>query len=55
MERTGKLRREVRRHISNHPLVTSYEAANENEGGEGVTIAHLVTVWIKARYIKEPG
>ncbi len=41
---TGKLRREVRRHISNHPLVTSYEAANENEGGEGVTIAHLVTV-----------
>jgi DNA mismatch repair protein MutS2 len=41
---TGKLRREVRRYINNHPLVTSYEAARENEGGEGVTIAHLVNV-----------
>ena len=41
---TGKLRREVRRYISNHPLVTSYETAQENDGGEGVTIAHLVRV-----------
>ncbi|MDF1515041.1 MAG: endonuclease MutS2 [Anaerolineae bacterium] len=41
---TGKLRREVRRFVSNHPLVTSYETAHENDGGEGVTIAHLVSV-----------
>ena len=41
---TGKLRREVRRYINNHPLVTSYEAASDKEGGEGVTIAHLVNV-----------
>ncbi len=41
---TGKLRREVRRYVSNHPRVTSYEVASEKEGGEGVTIAHLVNV-----------
>lgn len=40
---TGKLRREVRRYLGNHPLVTSYEEAPQNEGGEGVTIAQLVT------------
>ncbi len=39
---TGKLRREVRNFISTHPLVLSYESAGENEGGDGVTIAHLV-------------
>lgn len=40
---TGKLRTEVRRFISAHPLVTSYQSAPRNEGGEGATIAHLVT------------
>jgi len=39
---TGKLRQEVRRFIQGHPLVTSYESAPKNEGGEGATIAHLV-------------
>ncbi|MEX2247239.1 MAG: endonuclease MutS2 [Dehalococcoidia bacterium] len=38
---TGTLRREVRRFLSNHPLVKSYEEAPLHEGGEGVTIAHL--------------
>ncbi len=39
---TGKLRTEVRRFISEHPLVTSYQTAPRNEGGDGATIAHLV-------------
>ena len=38
---TGTLRREVRRFLSSHPLVKSYEEAPLHEGGEGVTIAHL--------------
>jgi DNA mismatch repair protein MutS2 len=38
---TGTLRREVRRLLSSHPLVKSYEEAPLHEGGEGVTIAHL--------------
>ncbi|HQE92502.1 MAG TPA: endonuclease MutS2 [Anaerolineae bacterium] len=41
---TGKLRREIRSFISSHPLVTSYESAAENEGGDGVTVAHLMHV-----------
>jgi DNA mismatch repair protein MutS2 len=40
---TGKLRREVRRYMSTHPLVTSYEAAPLNEGGDGATVARLVS------------
>ncbi|MCU0521029.1 MAG: endonuclease MutS2 [Anaerolineae bacterium] len=40
---TGKLRHEVRRHVARHPLVSSYEIAPQPEGGEGVTIIHLVT------------
>ena len=39
---TGKLRREVRRYLGTHPLVSSHEIAPLNEGGEGATIAHLV-------------
>jgi DNA mismatch repair protein MutS2 len=38
---TGTLRREVRDFLSKHPLVTSYEEAPREQGGEGVTIAHL--------------
>ncbi len=38
---TGALRREVRQFLSKHPLVTSYEEAPREYGGEGVTIAHL--------------
>ncbi|MGC9347256.1 MAG: endonuclease MutS2, partial [Anaerolineae bacterium] len=40
---TGKLRREVRRYMATHPLVTSYEAAPLNEGGDGATVARLVS------------
>jgi DNA mismatch repair protein MutS2 len=39
---TGKLRREIRSFMANHPLVVSYESAAENEGGDGATVAHLV-------------
>jgi len=39
---TGKLRREVRRYLDTHPLVSSHEVAPLNEGGEGATVARLV-------------
>ena len=38
---TGTLRRQVRDLLGKHPLVKSYEEAKREEGGEGVTIAHL--------------
>ena len=38
---TGTLRRQVRDYLGKHPLVKSYEEARREEGGEGVTIAHL--------------
>jgi len=38
---TGTLRRQVRDLLAKHPLVKSYEQAPPQEGGEGVTIAHL--------------
>lgn len=38
---TGVLRQVVRRHLINHPLVRSFQSAETNEGGEGVTIAVL--------------
>lgn len=40
---TGKLRREVRKFMGTHPLVSSYESAADNEGGSGATVAHLVS------------
>ncbi|MGD9030657.1 MAG: endonuclease MutS2 [Anaerolineae bacterium] len=39
---TGALRSAVRRFLADHPLVSHYEAADPREGGEGVTIAHIV-------------
>lgn len=39
---TGALRREVRRVLSTHPLVTHYEAATDRDGGDGVTLVHLI-------------
>ena len=39
---TGVLRRSVRMMLGEHPLVTTYEGGEPNEGGEGVTIARLV-------------
>ena len=38
---TGTLRRVVRDALARHPLVRSYETAAREEGGEGVTVAHL--------------
>jgi len=38
---TGTLRRQVRDFLAKNPLVKSYEEARLEEGGEGVTIAHL--------------
>ena len=38
---TGALARAVRGMLASHPLVKDYEVAPREEGGEGVTIAHL--------------
>ncbi len=39
---TGKLRQAVRKALSEHPQVKSYELGGEKEGGEGVTVAKLM-------------
>ncbi|MBI2845588.1 MAG: endonuclease MutS2 [Chloroflexi bacterium] len=39
---TGTLRRLVRQELSRHPLVASVQGAEEQEGGEGVTVVKLV-------------
>ena len=39
---TGALRRAVRDFLAHHPLVSTYEAGGDREGGEGVTVAKLV-------------
>lgn len=39
---TGKLRRELRHFMADHPLVVSYKSAAENEGGDGATIVNLI-------------
>lgn len=38
---TGVLRKVAREYLQSSPLVTSYETAEANDGGEGVTIARL--------------
>jgi DNA mismatch repair protein MutS2 len=40
---TGTLRRLVREQLSANPLVASFETADPHEGGEGVTVAKLVS------------
>ncbi len=40
---TGTLRRLVREQLSANPLIVSYQTAAPNEGGEGVTVAKLVS------------
>jgi DNA mismatch repair protein MutS2 len=40
---TGVLKRAVREMLRSHPLVTSYEPGKPQEGGEGVTVARLVS------------
>jgi DNA mismatch repair protein MutS2 len=39
---TGRLREAVRAALKTSPLVSSFEEAPDNEGGAGVTIAHMV-------------
>ncbi len=39
---TGALRQAVRDELRHHPLVSEYRAGENNEGGEGVTVAKLV-------------
>ncbi len=38
---TGRMREAVREALKDSPLVSSFEEAEENEGGAGVTIAHM--------------
>jgi DNA mismatch repair protein MutS2 len=40
---TGTLRQMVRQFLASSPLVKDWETALDNEGGEGATVAHLVT------------
>jgi DNA mismatch repair protein MutS2 len=40
---TGALRRAVREQLEGHPLVASYRPGDQHEGGEGVTVAELVS------------
>ena len=38
---TGALRKAVRDHLRKHPAVKSWRPGNENEGGDGATVAVL--------------
>ncbi|HVT04491.1 MAG TPA: Smr/MutS family protein [Thermoanaerobaculia bacterium] len=38
---TGTLRKAIREHLRKHPAVRSFRAADENEGGDGATVAVL--------------
>ena len=40
---TGALRKAVRSFLRTHPLVQSYRAGDEGEGGDGMTVATLVS------------
>jgi len=40
---TGALRRAVREQLEGHPLVASHRPGDRHEGGEGVTVAELVS------------
>ena len=40
---TGALRQAVRAQLRDHPLISSYETAARHEGGDGVTVVHLVS------------
>ncbi|MEZ4660776.1 MAG: endonuclease MutS2 [Caldilineaceae bacterium] len=39
---TGALREAVRNLLRSHPLVSKYRSGEDGEGGDGVTVAHLV-------------
>ena len=38
---TGALRQAVREELRGHPLVSSFQAGENNEGGDGVTVVKL--------------
>ncbi|HEX7191716.1 MAG TPA: Smr/MutS family protein [Thermoanaerobaculia bacterium] len=38
---TGRLRQAIREHLRKHPAVKSWRPGEENEGGDGATIAVL--------------
>ena len=38
---TGRLRQVIREALQSSPHVSRFEAGHDNEGGEGVTVAHL--------------
>ncbi|MCJ8280106.1 MAG: Smr/MutS family protein, partial [Rivularia sp. ALOHA_DT_140] len=38
---TGKLRQGVHTFLKQHPRISNYEAAAQNDGGTGVTIAYM--------------
>lgn len=40
---TGALRKAIREELSRHPLVSKHMSGSDKEGGEGVTIVHLVS------------
>jgi DNA mismatch repair protein MutS2 len=40
---TGALRRAVREQLEGHPLVASYRPGDQHEGGDGATVAELVS------------
>ncbi|TVR19987.1 MAG: endonuclease MutS2, partial [Anaerolineaceae bacterium] len=41
---TGALRKAVREVVDTHPLIAKVETARPNEGGDGVTVIHLVSI-----------
>jgi len=41
---TGALRKAVRTHLQTHPLVSKVETAHPKEGGDGVTVIHMVPI-----------
>jgi DNA mismatch repair protein MutS2 len=42
-EGTGTLRRAVREQLEGHPLVASPRPGDQHEGGDGATVAELVS------------
>jgi DNA mismatch repair protein MutS2 len=41
---TGALRKAVRDHLQVHPLISKLETARPSEGGDGVTVIHMVPI-----------
>jgi DNA mismatch repair protein MutS2 len=41
---TGALRKAVRQMVEEHPLISKVETARPNEGGDGVTVIHMVPI-----------